>query len=247
MSKQTPGLCSRLPSQHPRLCNHFARFLLSPLRRRHSTIPLFPLFWHAGLQLAGQSHNAWQTSAPGCLRTTWSSTSTRLSSSSCQGRTALHMDLLVTVEDAVVGPSSTARNLGVIPDDRPHCTSNHHRGDPIPADMLSTTSAGSDPSSRGKQRSSWAERSPISHLDYCNSLLAGLPASAITPLQRIQNMAVWLVYNLPKFSHMTLSSATSTAPCSGSHQIQDDGTDLQGCQRNRPDPPPSTSQTPRPG
>ena len=43
----------------------------------------------------------------------------------------------------------------------------------------------------------------ISRLDYCNSLLAGLPASAIKPLQRIQNAAARLVFNLPKFSHVT--------------------------------------------
>jgi len=35
----------------------------------------------------------------------------------------------------------------------------------------------------------------ITHLDYCNSLLAGLPD--------IQNAAVRLVFNLPKFSHVT--------------------------------------------
>ena len=43
----------------------------------------------------------------------------------------------------------------------------------------------------------------ISRLDYCNSLLAGLPVSAIKPLQRIQNVAARLVFNLPKFSHVT--------------------------------------------
>ena len=43
----------------------------------------------------------------------------------------------------------------------------------------------------------------ISRLDYCNSRLAGLPASVIKPRQRIQNMAVRLVFNLPKYSHVT--------------------------------------------
>ncbi|KAI5107776.1 hypothetical protein C0J45_1370, partial [Silurus meridionalis] len=43
----------------------------------------------------------------------------------------------------------------------------------------------------------------ILRLDYCNSLLAGLPLNAICSLQMIQNAAARLVFNLPKFSHTT--------------------------------------------
>ena len=43
----------------------------------------------------------------------------------------------------------------------------------------------------------------ISRLDYCNSLLASLPACVIQPLHLIQNAAARLVFNLPKFSHVT--------------------------------------------
>ena len=43
----------------------------------------------------------------------------------------------------------------------------------------------------------------LSRLDYCNSLLAGLLASAIRPLQLIQNAAAHLIFNVPKYTHTT--------------------------------------------
>ncbi len=43
----------------------------------------------------------------------------------------------------------------------------------------------------------------LSRFDYCNALLAGLPASSIKPLQLIQNAAARLIFNEPKRTHVT--------------------------------------------
>ena len=43
----------------------------------------------------------------------------------------------------------------------------------------------------------------ISRLDYCNSLLASLPACVIQPPQLIHNAAAHLVFSVPEFSHVT--------------------------------------------
>ncbi|KAK0154447.1 hypothetical protein N1851_003455 [Merluccius polli] len=42
-----------------------------------------------------------------------------------------------------------------------------------------------------------------SRLDYCNALLAGLPACSIKPLQKVQNAAARLVFKQPKRAHVT--------------------------------------------
>lgn len=43
----------------------------------------------------------------------------------------------------------------------------------------------------------------LSRLDYCNALFAGLPASTLAPLQRVQNAAARLVIGLKYSDHIT--------------------------------------------
>ena len=43
----------------------------------------------------------------------------------------------------------------------------------------------------------------MGRIDYCNSLLYGLPATHINKLQRVQNAAARLICSIPRISHVT--------------------------------------------
>ena len=43
----------------------------------------------------------------------------------------------------------------------------------------------------------------VSRIDYCNSLLFGLPSVHLLKLQRLQNAAARLISNVPQYSHIT--------------------------------------------
>ncbi len=57
----------------------------------------------------------------------------------------------------------------------------------------------------------------LSRLDYCNALLAGLPASSIKPLQLIQIAAARLIFNEPKRTHVISVHQFALATNSCSH------------------------------
>ena len=42
----------------------------------------------------------------------------------------------------------------------------------------------------------------MSRVDYCKSVLAGLPLTTLEPLQRVQNAAAWLILNLNLHDHV---------------------------------------------
>ena len=52
----------------------------------------------------------------------------------------------------------------------------------------------------------------IQLVDYCNSVLAALPQSTIEPLQRVQNTAARLIFNLGKREHVSPYASSS---CTG--------------------------------
>ncbi|XP_052354209.1 uncharacterized protein LOC127916468 [Oncorhynchus keta] len=107
-------------------------------------------------------------------------------------------DLAITVDNSIVSSSQSAKNLGVILDNTLSFSTNIKAVARSCRFMLYNIRR-----VRPCLTQEAAQALVISRLDYCNSLLAGLPACAIKPPQLIQNAAARLVFNLPKFSHVT--------------------------------------------
>jgi hypothetical protein len=107
-------------------------------------------------------------------------------------------DLSITVDNSTVSPSQSGKNLGVTLDNTLSFSANMKAVARSCRFMLYNI--------RKVQPSLTQvliQGLVLYRLDYCNSLLAGLPACTIKPLQLIQDAAACLVFNLPKFSHVT--------------------------------------------
>ncbi|KAK3533410.1 hypothetical protein QTP70_019490, partial [Hemibagrus guttatus] len=111
-------------------------------------------------------------------------------------------DLAISLNNSMISPSATARMLGVTMDNQLSFSS-HVTNVTRSCWFLLYNIRRIRPFLSTQATQVLVQSLVISRLDYCNSLLAGLPLNAIHPLQMIQNAAARLVFNLHKFSHTT--------------------------------------------
>ncbi|KAK3559292.1 hypothetical protein QTP86_010741 [Hemibagrus guttatus] len=111
-------------------------------------------------------------------------------------------DLAISLSNSMISPTASARNLGVTMDNQLSFSS-HVTNVTRSCRFLLYNIRRIRPFLSTQATQVLVQSLVISRLDYCNSLLAGLPLNAIRPLQMIQNAAARLVFNLPKFFHTT--------------------------------------------
>ena len=113
----------------------------------------------------------------------------------------LNTDKLL-VGDSIIRPTSTARNLGVIFDE--NMSLSHHINNTCKLAFYSIHNIRSIRKYLSVEASRTLVHSVVmGRLDYCNSLLYGLPAKSLSKLQRVQNAAARLITNTPKYNHVT--------------------------------------------
>ncbi|KAI4900370.1 hypothetical protein NFI96_001985 [Prochilodus magdalenae] len=113
-----------------------------------------------------------------------------------------HWDLAISFGNSLITPTEDARSLGVILDGQLSFSA-HIANLTRSCRFLLYNIRRIRPFLSQEATQLLVQSLVISRLDYCNSLLAGLPLRAIRPLQLVQNAAARLIFNLPKFTHVT--------------------------------------------
>ena len=114
----------------------------------------------------------------------------------------IHHNICINSGSLSLAPSRVARNLGVMIDDQ--LTFNDHVASVARACRFALFNIKKIRPYLTQQASQLLVQTMVlSRLDYCNALLAGLPACAVKPLQMIQNAAARLIFNQPKRTHVT--------------------------------------------
>ncbi len=114
----------------------------------------------------------------------------------------LQHDFSIQLGTSIITPSTSVRNLGVIFDDQ--LTFKEHIAKTARSCRFALHNIRKiRPFLTEHAAQLLVQALVVSRLDYCNALLAGLPANTIKPLQMIQNAAAQLVFNEPKRTHVT--------------------------------------------
>ncbi|KAI4899640.1 hypothetical protein NFI96_008091 [Prochilodus magdalenae] len=116
--------------------------------------------------------------------------------------TGPHCYLAISLGNSLITPTEDARSLGVILDGQLSLSA-HIANLTRSCRFLLYNIRRIQPFLSQEATQLLVQSLVISRLDYCNSLLAGLPLRAIRPLQLVQNTAAHLIFNLPKFTHVT--------------------------------------------
>ncbi len=115
---------------------------------------------------------------------------------------SFHHNFTIQLGSSTITPSKIDRNLGVMIDDQ-LTSSDHIAKSAWSCRFAYSTSRRSGPLLSEHASQFLVQALVLSRLDYCNALLAGLPASSIKRLQLIQNAAARLIFNEPKIMHVT--------------------------------------------
>ncbi|KAI2659521.1 putative RNA-directed DNA polymerase from transposon BS [Labeo rohita] len=125
-----------------------------------------------------------------------------------------HHDFSINIDRVIVHPSPAVRNLGVLCDSspgfEPHIKSCFYHIRNIVRLRRSLNF---------KDAKTVIHAFITSRLDYCNSLLYGLPNKALNHLQLIQNAAARALTYTKKSAHITPFTAITLAPHYLSHSV----------------------------
>ncbi len=116
---------------------------------------------------------------------------------------SFHHNFTFQLGSSNITPSKTARNLRVVIDDKLNFT-DHITKTARSCRFALYNIKNIRPFLSEHATQLHVQALVLSRLDYCNALLAGLPASSIKSLQLIQNAAARLIFNEPKRTHVTL-------------------------------------------
>ncbi len=110
---------------------------------------------------------------------------------------SFHHNFTFQLDSSSINLSKTARNLGVVIDDKLNFT-DHITKTARSCRFVLYNIQKIRPFLSEHATQLLVQALVLSRLDYCNALLAGLPAGSIKPLQLIQNAAARLIFNEPK-------------------------------------------------